>query len=445
MMLENVVNDVFTGVYRVKLSLLYYDDGIRVPLTLAQPKMNRKLGILDDESVLESERSANNSQKNGALSFDAPADLVIPIADDGDKGFWFRIQSDSDIHSKKIRIPPNTRRAVLELCLSFHGDDEFWYSNPPDAYIILNNLSTRRGHGAFREVYVAIDGNFVASEIPFPVIFTGGINPLFWEPAVAIGAFNLPSYDVELTPFLGLLLDGKHHDFQLGVSEAVSFWLLGANLHLWLDPHLMKVEAKSVVYQAPTLSVERQSEFKMLDGSFEIEGERKTRVAGWVNSGDGNLTTHMSRRIKFKSSISFQKNGTSKLVKQKIKVKTDVRVLSHTGGLISRSSVKRKYPLNIITSTLPGKDKDTYLIMTNVSHALKEKLRTRGDQLSSVSNSQVSGGWMVVKDHSVSSGAADTQQALSHRKGRSCYSRTIAAANGKVLTDQSSDACEASW
>ncbi|KAF8394876.1 hypothetical protein HHK36_018813 [Tetracentron sinense] len=478
-MLENVVNDVFTGVYHVNVSMLYYAENTGV----AERKLNRKVEFLKDTTNVNRINKAGklgfadefavavvqnfverlgfqSEDKLGLISketvyrsnrgdisevvYEKPADLIIPICEDGDEdGFWFRIQSGLDVHSKGIQIPRNTRRAVLEIYVSFHGNDEFWYSNPPDSYLKLNNLTSGRGNGAFRQVFVTIDGVFVGSEVPFPVIFTGGINPLFWEPVVAIGAFDLPSYDLDLTPFLGLLSDGNIHYIGLGVTDSISFWLVDANLHLWLDSCSSAVQAKSVLYQTPALSIERESKFKQLDGSFEIEAKRKTEFAGWVNSTAGNFTTRVSQEFKFKNSIKFKRNGTYKETKQNIKVKTEVRVESDTGDLITRAIIKKKYPLNIITSTLPGSDNDTYLTTTNLSHALYEK-STRGDFSSSVSNTQVSGGWMVVKDHSVLSGTANTHQRLNYKDEFTCYSRAVAASNGTLLEDNSTSACASS-
>ncbi|MFS8018079.1 putative peptide-N(4)-(N-acetyl-beta-glucosaminyl)asparagine amidase [Helianthus anomalus] len=66
--------------------------------------------------------------------------------------------------------------------------------------------------------------------VPFPMIFTGGINPLFWEPVVSIRAFNLPSFDIDLTPFFGLLLDDKNHSIGIQIADGID-----ANLNLWFD------------------------------------------------------------------------------------------------------------------------------------------------------------------------------------------------------------------
>lgn len=418
MMLENVVNDVYTGVYHVNCTLFFYQGkAVRVPSILSSHDLGTKLGFESDKY------------------YDPPADLVIPISGDGRKGHWFRIGSPLDLPFKKVKFPRNAYRAVLELYVSFHGNDEFWYSNPPNSYIKTNNLPTSRGNGSYREVFVTIDGKFIASEFPLPVIFTGGINPLLWEPVVAIGAFNLPSYDMELTPFLGLVLDGKKHEIGFGVNDAISFWLVNANLHIWLDHSSSKVQSRSSVYHYPNLSIHRAEAFRLLDGRFEIEAKRRTKFVGWVKSSLGNLTTAVLRQFRVQNSIRFEKEGTHKWVNQKVKVTRKVEVRNDVHNLISRVTVRRRYPLNMVTSTIPGSKKDTYLLVTNISHFIREKCM--GAFESSTANSQVSDGWMEVKDHSVLSGEGKTKQSYSYRDKVTCFNRDTAARNGQLISDTS--------
>ncbi|XP_062092362.1 peptide-N4-(N-acetyl-beta-glucosaminyl)asparagine amidase A [Humulus lupulus] len=431
MMLENVVNKEYTGVYYVEVDFLYYnvsalnDPKLGLPIPIEKLELDSKdsdLGLYSMEFDAKIEVSAEE-----------PADLIIPIADSGERGFWFRVESDLELKSREIQFPSNTRRAVVELYVSFHGNDEFWYSNPPNSYITMNNLDTARGNGGFREVFVTIDGEIIGSEIPFPVIFTGGINPLFWEPVVAIGAFNLPTYDFELTPFLGKLLDKKVHKLGIGVSDAISYWLVNANLHLWLDPKSKSVEAQSSFGKIPVLEIERDFEFKKLDGSSKVKAERTTTYIGWVKWSGGNYTTTSTHNYKFKSKIRFRNNGTSKSVKQKIKAKRVV-VIRDVGkrNIVAMESVKRGYPLKLSTETRPGTRNNTYLLLTNVSHGLKEK-RLHGGNLRRVHNSQVSGGWMEVKDHSVISGNAFTNQTFIYRDKYGSYSWIVASENGKII------------
>ncbi|XP_061996812.1 peptide-N4-(N-acetyl-beta-glucosaminyl)asparagine amidase A [Rosa rugosa] len=425
MMLENVVDRVFTGVYHVEVHFLYYKANVAV----SEPRVS---SILADQTF--------NGQKLGIVVPEEPADLIVPISDDGDRGFWFRIDSESDLPSKQIQLPRNTRRVVLELYVSFHGNDEFWYSNPPNLYITTNNLTTGRGNGAYREIFVTVDGELVGSEVPFPVVFTGGINPLFWEPVVAIGAFNLPSYDFELTPFLGKLLDKKAHSFGIGVTDGISYWLVNANLHIWLDHKSKAVKAKSNSFPSPAIEVKRNARFKKLDGSFRIKARRRSDFVGWVKSSSGNYTTTFSQKYKFSSSVSFGKNGTYKSVNQKVKAEKEVRVVSETGVVVLRTRVKGRYPIDVFTATLPGKKKDTYVLLTNVTHLVKER-SWHGGYLSRVNNIQDSRGWMEVRDHSVLSGTADTRQSFGYKDNFGCYSRTIGAVDGSLIRDNSSFHC----
>ncbi|RVX03942.1 Peptide-N4-(N-acetyl-beta-glucosaminyl)asparagine amidase A [Vitis vinifera] len=128
---------------------------------------------------------------------------------------------------KEFIIPKNAYRAVLEVYVSFHENDEFWYLNPPNDYIDVNNLTgSIPGNSAFREVLVSLDGELVGAVWPFTVIHTGGVNPLLWRPISAIGSFNLPSYDIEITPFLGNLLDGKSHGLGFSVTNALNVYIL---------------------------------------------------------------------------------------------------------------------------------------------------------------------------------------------------------------------------
>ncbi|KAF3511023.1 hypothetical protein F2Q69_00000229 [Brassica cretica] len=376
------------------------------------------------------------------ISRQSPADLIVPVSNDG---VWFMIENAEESYSNRIQLPLNTRKIVLELYVSSHGNDEFWYSNPPDFYIETNKLAITRGNGAYREVVVKIDGRNVGSEVPFPVIFTGGINPLFWEPVVGIGAFNLPSYDIDLTPFLGMLLDGKAHEFALSVNNGISYWLVDANLHLWLDHGASSVEAGGGFYENPKRHMVRRELLEELDGSFNVEAEVRSEFDGWVKSSEGNLTTRVKSVFKLGSLVKFEKDGAYKRVEQRVESKRVVEVTTESGKRVDRVVQQRLYPRTVITSTLRGlsNDKDMYVLVTNVSQALNERYSV-GEALTEVYNRQDSDGWMQVEDHNVLAGEARTRQSLRYIDEFGCYSRTIVAANGEIDQDSSTDTCPSS-
>ncbi|MCO5549331.1 hypothetical protein L7F22_002800 [Adiantum nelumboides] len=214
----------------------------------------------------------------------SPADLVIPISksDGFSGGHWFDLATENDTAFASFSPPRNILRAVLEICVSFHGTDEFWYTNPPNDYLEANGLSGYPGNGPFREVQVFLDDVLVGAVFPFPVIFTGGINPLYWRPAAAIGAYNLPSYDVELTPFVGLLVDGNNHTISMRVTNADGSWPLDANLHLWLDPYTSQTMGGVLSHNAPTSIPTTASDFEGLDGTFHTSVARSIAFSGYT-------------------------------------------------------------------------------------------------------------------------------------------------------------------
>ncbi|XXG58576.1 hypothetical protein AAC387_Pa04g0857 [Persea americana] len=75
--------------------------------------------------------------------YQIPADLIIPISKGGNStGSWFVIQNGADLHSKEIKILDNKYKVVLEIYMSSHASDEFWYSNPPNTFLQNNRLTS---------------------------------------------------------------------------------------------------------------------------------------------------------------------------------------------------------------------------------------------------------------------------------------------------------------
>lgn len=130
----------------------------------------------------------------------------------------------------------------------------------------------------------------------------------------AIGAFDMPSYDLDITPFLGLVLDGQPHMIGIGVKDAQSYWLVTANLHIWVDDWSDVVEGALTVYSAPEAKIYRHAEWRDRDGSSEIDGEGLVKFVGWVSSSRGNLTTMVRQKIKFKNQVEVQNRGAVRQV-----------------------------------------------------------------------------------------------------------------------------------
>ncbi|VAH58837.1 unnamed protein product [Triticum turgidum subsp. durum] len=371
------------------------------------------------------------------------ADLILPISRSLplNDGQWFAIQNSADVQSKKLAIPSNTYRAVLEVFVSFHSSDEFWYTNPPNEYIEANNLSSIPGNGAFREVIVRVDEHVVGAVWPFTVIYTGGVNPLLWRPITSIGSFNLPTYDIDITPFLGKLMDGKEHNFGFAVTNALDMWYIDANLHLWLDHKSKKTVGSLISYDAAS-SANVDSQFSGLDGRFVTSASRHVSATGWVESSHGKVMTTFYQRFSYKNSNVYSKSGSEQVVNQTIDANSGV---SATNGamLLLSEEVHQVFPLYLFSGT-SDEVGDEYSLVSVVKLGINEKRASGGEQgfsYSSLQNEQSARGSMRVKGNLVTSGSGENHQVYKYVGTDGCYFRDVNSKNYTVVFDHSGDSC----
>ncbi|KAJ0718884.1 putative peptide-N(4)-(N-acetyl-beta-glucosaminyl)asparagine amidase [Helianthus annuus] len=441
--LQNLMKHDVNGVYNVSVSFLFYSD-VKFPLSLhsgesGSHSLNRKLMSFEND-IKNYIKNCENEDKLGfdrviksSYPYDPPADLIIPLSEASDDGFWFKIHDESEIQTKNVRICPKTYKAVLELYVSFHGDDEFWYMNPPDSYIKSNDLPFTNGKGSYREVLVTIDGKLAGTVIPFPVIYSGGINPLFWKPVVSIGAFDIPSYDIDLTSYLGLLLDNRNHSIGFQVADGGSFWLVDANMHLWIDD--TNVQA-IVEYEPPSMEIEHDYEFEGLDGTFETEVERSMSSIRMIQSSKGILKTKVTEEIKFKNKLKFKDDGTRKELEQKIKTKTKVKTTDTKGHSVGEIVIEKTYPLKITIANGRGSSRVNTTVVQGRSVSFSDEVAS----ISRVLNHDLNcTGWIMAKGNS---GFAENHQSYSYDDGEGgCYSRTVDVVKGDVIADETTSNC----
>ena len=179
------------------------------------------------------------------------ADTILPISAEQsgvNMGSAFTVPSQNA--SVSYRLPQNVERAVISLSACGQIAEEFWYTNTFSSEVntFESTAGTLYGYGPFREVQLLIDGQLAGVSWPFPIIFTGGIVPGFWRPIVGIDAFDLRQHEIDVTPWLPLLCDGRSHIFEIRVaglnddgaghatlSETVgSYWVVTGTIFLFL-------------------------------------------------------------------------------------------------------------------------------------------------------------------------------------------------------------------
>ncbi|XP_042475971.1 peptide-N4-(N-acetyl-beta-glucosaminyl)asparagine amidase A-like [Macadamia integrifolia] len=418
--LGNLIDQTYTGIYHVNITFHFYPAEVpTIPL--------------------------KRNSANSVSRFGSPADLVLPISRNLplNDGLWFLIENSTDIEKKQFKIPQNAYRAVLEVYVSFHSDDEFWYTNPPNDYIEANNLTNVAGNGPYREVVVSLNDRVVGAVWPFTVIYTGGINPLLWRPITGIGSFNLPSYDIEITPFLGEILDGDSHKFGFSVTNALDVWYVDANLHLWLDGKSERTEGKLIKYKSPRPLVSLVSHFEGLNGSFLITASRSIHSSGWVKSSHGKIKTYSIQDFSFTNLMEMKENFNVQIVGQTIEANSSVFAKLPSSYMYSMESVKR-FPLYLYSGNVE-QGVGSYNSIANLSLGFNEDRFSGASSdfsTSSLRNLQNGQGNMLVKGNLVVSGLGSTQQTYGFDSNEGCYFRNVSSTNYTVLYDEKRGSCD---
>lgn len=202
--LDNVVNDMYTGYLNTTVTAIFIDD----------PSTGASAPPADQIVAVSARRSAAGQQSS-----------------------WHYPTEKAEL---QVTLPRNIKRAVFSVAAAGQHDDEFWWQNAPDEAIPY--LPSDYGFkGGFREVRVRIDGDVAGLAWPFPVVFTGGVAPGFHRPIAGPQAFDMLEQEIDITPWLGVLCDGKPHTFSIevvGQSDATGvydFWYLSGKIFLWLD------------------------------------------------------------------------------------------------------------------------------------------------------------------------------------------------------------------
>ncbi|KAE8713031.1 Peptide-N4-(N-acetyl-beta-glucosaminyl)asparagine amidase A [Hibiscus syriacus] len=347
--------------------------------------------------------------ENLTSGFGSEADLIVPFSRNLplNDGLRFEIENSSDVKVREFDIPLNVYRAVLEV-----------------------------------EVVISLDGEVVGAVWPFTVVYTGGINPLFWRTISGICSFDLPSYDIEISPFLGNLLDGKMHELSFSVTNALNVCYVDANLHLWLDSKSGKTEGKLLQHHVVPLDVSSVFDFKGLNGTFVTNTTRFVSSTGWVKSTYGTFATKYVQDLRYSNTMVMAKDGNLQIVNQTIRFDDSVYAKLPASNVESKKSLKR-FRLSLYTDNVYGGN-GTQLMVTNVTLGFNEKMFKDADAklpTSLLRNLQEGNGVIVVKYNVVISGVGSTQQSYDYNGDKFCYSRNISSSNYIIVDDEVRKTC----
>ncbi|KAH7424238.1 hypothetical protein KP509_12G096500 [Ceratopteris richardii] len=406
--LGNLVNDKYTGVFDIDIQLDFFG---RPQVGHLRPR-------------------------------DRHADVVLPLSSPSPlpSGHWFHISNDTYVARRNFSLPANAYRAVLEVYVSYHGNDEFWYTNPPNDYIRMNNLSDVPGNGPFREVQALLDERLVGTVWPFPVIYTGGVVNLYWRPAAAIGAFDLPTYEFDLSPFLGSLTGKQEHYIDFRVENAIGDWYVDGSLHLWLDENGAQTMGGLTSYSAPDYNISMDSDFKGLEGEFKLIAQRVLSYSGFVSYSAGNFSVSSSYSLQYHNSQGYRNKGALQSVSQLIDTTSEVKVESASEVVLLENSLY-SFPLDL--TCLSYGMNGSIILNCNLSHAFNKLILASGSSSSAslLKNSQQCQGEIVIVNSTVIRGYGALQQQYRTQERHICYLRDLSTRNNTILHDSSDHSC----
>ncbi|POS74879.1 hypothetical protein DHEL01_v206723 [Diaporthe helianthi] len=338
--LPNGVTDVLTGVYNTTLTASFFS----APQA-ATPA---------DSILTISSRQANNDSQPSVFS--TPDQIASNIITD---------------------FPRNAVKAIFSVSATGQGNEEFWWSNVLESNALTYNASSGQlpGNSPFREVQVLLDGNLAGVQWPFPVIFTGGVSPSFWQPIVGIDAFDLKEGEIDVSPWLPVLCDGQPHNLTVNVvglsddgktatlsPNVTSGWQVTGKLFVWLDDKADSITTGSpptVSGLEPTIAIS-QSVTQNATGfndtlRYTTSVSRNFSVSGSITTSTGSKTVSWTQTLAHTDDAVVSNSGLSQL---NVITTTGTDTSTHGNGGDDDSAsftVRYSYPLNAnVTSQVLG-------------------------------------------------------------------------------------------
>jgi len=350
-----------------------------------------------DEQQQKQQRESSSSSSSSSSSWDDVIALSPPTVSSNPWGYM-SVQGNA---SKKASMKFDRQdiiSAKLDLYASGHGCEEFWYANAP------NDVGEQQGicgGGTYRQIILKIDDIVAGILYPFPVIYTGGINPLLWKPMTGIQSFNIPPYSFDLSPFVSIFNDGFIHEFDILIynNNQMGSWFVDPVLLLnYYDINMEPSqhctgELMEHEWSEPDVDLTREKGLL----SYTTTGSDHLFLSGYVQTPDGSTqTNHMVQSslsaMSFNDYSSGQTYGNMFSRIESISTVTSTSTISSTSSSSSMNEKERnetvltnnnltqvfEYPYSM---TLTEKVNDDYLYIKAAVNYSCQKLSYFNNEL----------------------------------------------------------------
>ncbi|MEU1196364.1 peptide-N4-asparagine amidase [Streptomyces sp. NPDC005813] len=197
-----------------------------------------------------------------------------------------------------LTTPRNSERVVAEVYATGSGGgcEEYWYLTVPDPA----PYSCRADDGPYREVQIRVDGRLAGIAEPFPTVWTGGwSNPFLWYVIPGPRAFDVKPVEYDLTPFAGLLNDGRAHRVDVsvvGVPEGQTGWSTPVDVLVWQDAGRERVSG--AVTETSDDGLAASSTYTPgAEHRLDTRGSHRLTVSGYLDTSHGRVRTTVTRSL----------------------------------------------------------------------------------------------------------------------------------------------------
>ena len=369
------------------------------------------------------------------------ADLVLPLPDNS--GGSVQLTNTSPELTQTFTLPTNVENAYLDVIAQSQSDEEQWFFCLPDA---LGTSLGVCGNTAFRQVDVSIDGAPAGVAPIFPWIYTGGIDPGLWVPIPGVQTLNLQPYRVDLTPFAGILSNGKPHTVGVTVFNAFNFFSTVANLLIYEDHGSKEVTGEvtenNLAAPNPALvnnvTVESNGD---ATGVVTVTSAQNFTIAGYINTSHGRVSTKILQNVNFSNAQTVTSTATQ-FGQSVVQTSTiNGTTTTQTGLLTTAKKTSVSYPFNggyLETLETNGNIDQTSSIAQNFLRSEAETLEGIPILQSNVSNQLTSQDTAVFVPSPTgfslgsTSGQKSTQSYVFKDSLGNCFSRTLTATNSEL-------------
>jgi Peptide N-acetyl-beta-D-glucosaminyl asparaginase amidase A len=410
---DNYLNSVDTGIPALTVKLYFYPagDGYRP----AQVATTTDPGLAGD--------AINQTGPASQLTSPGVPNDVVTLVPSGDTYDFNTINQGSSV-SSTVTLPDDIRSATLDLYAVGQSNDEFWWGLSP----------------AFREIEVSIDGKPAGVVWPDAFVYTGGVNPLIWRPLTGVDTMDIPSYRLDLTPFAGLLSNGKSHTITLSVAGNDGYWLAGGSLLLSAGGPAVTGSVTTDSLSFPTTSSISQND-GLGSSSNQVLAESASaayRIAGTVTQGGRTWTDALNQSLQYSNDQTNIDESTCnpecyQWAHQETTSTASETITGPGGPAVTRHD-NTSWTIDAPNGYLQNSSGSDFFLPASVSQSYTDDA-SQGDDITSLQESITGYGALEEDNSAATITNGDTTGIIAIHDGPYIYQRTIVTHGGSIVQD----------